>query len=142
MIICPDCGKKVPKARFCKNCGAYTAGIEDMSDVCPQCGADIEEDSGFCPACGYNLNPDNQSKNKSVFVAVILSVFIPGLAQIYLGLNTKGVILLIAYIVSVILILFTIGILLCVIIWIWALIDAVQSVNALNRGDEVKDKLF
>ena len=142
MIICPDCGKKVPKAKFCKNCGAYTANIGDSPNFCPDCGADIEGDSTFCPICGYNLNSDNLSKNKSVLLTIILSVFILGLAQIYLGLNTKGVIFLIAYIVSVILILFTIGIVLCVIVWIWALIDAVSSVNALNRGDEVKDKLF
>lgn len=77
-----------------------------------------------------------------MLIAVILSVFLPGLGQIYLGLDNKGALLLIAYVVSAILILLLIGFILVIVIWIWALVDTIISMNALNRGEEVEDKLF
>ena len=67
---------------------------------------------------------------------------LPGLGQIYLGLDNKGAVFLIGYVISAILILLIIGFLLVIIIWIWALIDTIISANALNRGEEVSDKLF
>ena len=82
------------------------------------------------------------SGDKNIIIAIILSVFLPGLGQLYLGLNRKGAIFLMAYVVSAILILILIGFLLCFIIWIWALVDVIISANALNRGDEVEDKLL
>lgn len=120
------------KIRFCFNCGNKLIG-----------------DFKFCPECGQNLTDDiaksqapTSSGEKSIILAIILSVFLPGLGQIYLGLDHKGAIFLIAYVISAILILILIGFLLCFIIWIWALIDTIISTNALNRGDEVKDKLL
>jgi len=32
--------------------------------------------------------------------------------------------------------------LLTTVIWIWALVDVIQSTNALNRGEGVEDKLL
>ena len=77
-----------------------------------------------------------------MLLAVILSIFLPGLGQIYLGLDNKGAILLVAYVVSAILILLIIGFILVIIIWIWALVDTIRSASALNRGEVVEDKLF
>lgn len=195
MVICPDCGKEVPKAKFCKNCGAYIENIEEPVQIeaspiieepvnsenkipidiidespneveeiviqnppkvkenvkyCSNCGYELGGDFNFCPNCGCDLKPKDTSRakslnvnqNKNMLLAVILSVLLPGLGQIYLGLDHKGAIFLIAYVVSAILILLIIGFLLCFVIWIWALIDTIQSTNALNRGDVVKDKLF
>lgn len=178
MVICPDCGKEVPKEKFCKNCGAYLANIEEAKPAvendslpgqssqipagnevavspqagakfCHNCGNSIAGDFKFCPSCGQDLRSNvsnsiviSHSAEKNVLLAVILSVFLPGLGQIYLGLDQKGSIFLIAYVVSAILILILIGFLLCFVIWIWALIDTIISANALNRGDEIQDKLF
>lgn len=168
MVICPDCGKDVEKSKFCKNCGAYIENIEDPINNTPQtgavipieskkkfkycfnCGYELGGDFNFCPNCGYNLNPVAASgkkslksdENKNTLLAIILSVLLPGLGQIYLGLDHKGAIFLIAYVVSAILILLIIGFLLVIVIWIWALVDTIQSVNALNRGEEVIDKLL
>lgn len=173
MVICPDCGKDVEKSKFCKNCGAYIANIEEPKPIiaesqdlqltadvavnskesgvkfCFNCGNEIPEEFEFCPNCGQDLNSSvvkssavTQPCEKNILLAIILSVFLPGLGQIYLGLDNKGAIFLIAYVVSVVLILVLIGFLLCFIIWIWALIDTIISTNAVNRGDEVKDKLF
>ena len=179
MVICPDCGKEVPKDKFCKNCGAYIQDIEevkvieekDESEVpkvneetsvpvpvksnkinfCHNCGAEITGNFKFCPECGQDLNakvsystnavvPYNKEKN--ILLAVILSVVLPGLGQMYLGLDRKGAIFLVAYVISAILILLLIGFLLCAVIWIWALIDTIISTNSINRGEEVIDKLF
>ncbi len=178
MVICPDCGKEVPKERFCKNCGAYLANIKEAKPAvgnnlpsnesnqiptgnevvvspksgvkfCHNCGNSIDGDFKFCPSCGQDLRSNvsnsivvSHSTEKNVLLAVILSVFLPGLGQIYLGLDQKGSIFLIAYVVSAILILILIGFLLCFVIWIWALIDTIISANVLNRGDEIQDKLF
>lgn len=174
MVICPDCGAKVPKDEFCKNCGAYIANIKEpitteivlkedssidsiakISDgvkhkYCFNCGHELGGDYKFCPFCGYNLKPENSSnnktfntnKNKNMILAIILSVFLPGLGQIYLGLDHKGSLFLIFYVLSAILILVLIGFLLVIVIWIWALIDTIISANALNRGEKVEDKIL
>lgn len=171
MVICPDCGKEVPENKFCKNCGAYLPKVEnvtlpvetpnnevvavkeapvDKMNYCHQCGLKLMDDFRFCPNCGLNLKKPVKTtektlssiSDKSMALAIILSVLLPGLGQIYLGLDNKGAILLIAYVVSSILILLLIGFILVIIIWIWALIDTIRSFNALNRGEEVEDKLF
>ena len=166
MVICPDCGKEVPKEKFCKNCGAYLGNIEEIpesADViiaekevatsqnvkyCTNCGYKLSGDFKFCPNCGNNINAPVKTQNvtlkkeKSMLLAIILSIFLPGLGQIYLGLDNKGALLLIAYVVSAILILLIIGFILVIIIWIWALIDTIRSASALNRGEAVEDKLF
>ncbi|WP_405295335.1 hypothetical protein [Methanobrevibacter sp.] len=202
MVLCPDCGKDVPKAKFCKNCGAYISDIEEVNVIeeqtiapvesgedsipvtvksedevimakkvipvesadeksvsdlvksdkikfCFNCGHELVGNFNFCPECGQDLRGkvSNQNshvvpKEKSTLLAVILSVFLPGLGQIYLGLDHKGAIFLIAYVVSAILILLLIGFILCIAIWIWALVDTISSANAINRGEEVNDKLL
>lgn len=166
MVICPDCGKEVPKEKFCKNCGAYLGNIKKIPETvevlpaekeviphqnvkyCSNCGYKLGSDFKFCPNCGNNINAPVKTqsvilkKEKSMILAVILSIFLPGLGQIYLGLDNKGAILLVAYVVSAILILLIIGFILVIIIWIWALIDTIRSASALNRGEVVEDKLF
>lgn len=175
MVFCPDCGKEVPKDKFCKNCGAYLANIKEVQVIeekeeseipenieksedivksnkvnfCSNCGNEIEGKFKFCPECGHKLNAEvNKSTKtvaegeKNILLAIILSIFLPGLGQMYLGLDNKGAIFLIAYVISAILILILIGFLLCAVIWIWALIDTIISANSINRGEEVLDKLF
>ena len=118
--------------RFCFNCGYRLVGDYKF---CPECGQDLSGKSNLQVA-------RSSSGEKNILLAIILSVFLPGLGQIYLGLDHKGAIFLIAYVISAILILIIIGFLLCFVIWIWALIDTIISTNALNRGEEVKDKLL
>lgn len=194
MVICPDCGKEVPKAKFCRNCGAHIADVEesevavpevesvDVAEIeedveipaeaveveetapvpvtiksegtnkpkfCYNCRFELDGEYKFCPNCGADLacpssNPPAAAprKEKYMLVSIILSVFLPGLGQLYLGLNRKGAIFLIAYIISAILVLFFIGFILCFVIWIWALVDVILSTGAINRGEDVEDKLL
>ncbi len=181
MVICPDCGKEVPNAKFCKNCGSRlpevsevvqpeeeinveSRAVQDDGEVieanvikkphyCYNCGFELDGDYKFCPNCGKDLNARssvdkssndlvNVSGEKNILISIILSIFIPGLGHFYLGLSRKGAMFLLAYIVSAILVLIIIGALLCMVIWIWALVDVIMMTNALNRGEDVEDKLF
>ena len=174
MVTCPDCGKEVPSAKFCKNCGATLpveeanspvvtddiSSVEDESAVgedetednikfCHACGFEIEEDIRYCPNCGADLHnsgiptqTSTEPRDKNIIVAIVLSVIFPGLGQFYLGLNHKGLMFLIGYIISAVLILLLVGFILCFVIWIWALVDVIQSTNALNRGENVEDRLL
>lgn len=186
MVICPDCRKEVPSAKFCKNCGARLPEVEkeipivsEETDVaveetipvsasvvteeetarketeskikyCRNCGFELNGEFKFCPNCGANLDGFAAPRQtnivshvkKNILIAIILSVIFPGLGQFYLGLNHKGLIFLISYIISAILIILFIGFLLMLVVWIWALVDTIQSTNAINNGEEVKDKLL
>ena len=178
LVVCPDCGKEVPIAKFCRYCGATLPNVNDSdsdeiseevvsvedeathietseeeSNVksCPSCGFEIDEESEVCPNCGANLyDIDNSSqsiavyenKEKNKVLAIILSVILPGLGQFYLKLNHKGLMFLIGWIISIILTPLQVGFILCVVIWLWALIDTIQSTDALNNGELVEDRLL
>ena len=230
MVTCPDCGKEVPNAKFCRNCGAklpeieevevvendaVVESVEDVSDVgveeektaddsakvidvveeetveepaeevevntsskqtkfCSNCGNEVSVETAFCPKCGYGLIQEEEpqtkfcqscgkkininaeicphcgvrvanirsSEEKSVVLSAILSFLFPGLGHLYIGLTKKGISFIIAYIVSAILIMLLIGIILVIVVWLWALIDSIKSTEAINRGDYVEDKLF
>ena len=134
-VIPPETKQESKKYKFCRNCGYELTG-----------------DYKFCPECGYDLSgrvtanrssvPSVNSGEKNLVLAVILSVIFPGLGQIYLGLNQKGILFIVGYIISAILIFLLIGFLLVLVVWIWALVDVVQSTNAINNGEYVEDKLF
>ncbi|WP_405310222.1 zinc-ribbon domain-containing protein [Methanobrevibacter sp.] len=134
-VIPPETKQESKKYKFCRNCGYELTG-----------------DYKFCPECGYDLSgrvttnrssvPSVNSGEKNLVLAVILSVIFPGLGQIYLGLNQKGILFIVGYIISAVLILLLIGFLLVLVVWIWALVDVVQSTNAINNGEYVEDKLF
>ena len=61
---------------------------------------------------------------KNPAVALILSLFIPGVGQFYNGDNKKGGIMLGGFILSVVLTTIVIGVFGMLGIWIWGMIDA------------------
>ena len=50
-VVCPACGKTVPKAKFCFECGK-----ELTEPVCPKCGKSIVAGAKFCLECGEKLS--------------------------------------------------------------------------------------
>lgn len=50
MVVCPGCGKVVPKGKFCLECGYKFA-----SNTCPKCGATLPEGAKFCLECGERI---------------------------------------------------------------------------------------
>ena len=63
----------------------------------------------------------------------MLSFFWSGLGQIYNGQIGKGVVFMVAYAISVLLIYAVIGIFTTPILWIWGMIDANKSANRINK---------
>jgi membrane protease subunit (stomatin/prohibitin family) len=49
-IVCPGCGKTVPKGKFCLECGC------PLENKCPSCGAELPAGSKFCLECGTKVN--------------------------------------------------------------------------------------
>ena len=49
-IICPFCGKKTPKGKFCVECG------HKLQSQCPKCGAEVPDGAKFCLQCGEKLS--------------------------------------------------------------------------------------
>ncbi len=142
--FCSNCGTEVAiETVFCPQCGFRLIGEDKpQTKFCQNCGKKIDINAEICPHCGVRVANVAAYQEKNSLLAAILSFLFPGLGHIYLGLNKKGISFIIAYIVSAILILLFVGIVLCIIVWLWALIDSIKSTEALNRGEFVEDKLF
>lgn len=112
---------------------------------CKNCGFEMKDENiKFCPSCGAPTSGETQvniSNNKNPILAAILSFLIIGLGQIYLGLTKKGIMLLIAAVISGFLMLIIIGYVLWLIIWIYAIYDAYNSANKINMGVHVQDTI-
>ncbi|MEG1526454.1 MAG: SPFH domain-containing protein [Erysipelotrichaceae bacterium] len=52
-IICPNCGAKTTKGKFCTECGHV------LIDSCPKCGNFVPIGSNFCLQCGTKLSEEN-----------------------------------------------------------------------------------
>jgi len=154
MVTCQNCGVEVKdEAKFCQNCGAdineQKATNENETKFCSNCGFELDKNIKFCPECGKAtdnkpITKDNVSVttvNKDPILAAILSFFIVGLGQIYIGLTKKGIILFLLAFISAILIIFIIGWFLWVVIYIYAKDDAYNSANKINAGETVEDTL-
>jgi TM2 domain-containing membrane protein YozV len=80
---------------------------------CPNCGTKVPDDAQFCPYCATALQPQATSPagqtsmvqstgRKSTLVAVILSVILSGLGQLYLGARKRGLIFIVVGIIFIV----------------------------------------
>ena len=151
---CPNCGHKIDEGmNFCRNCGTKIAQEQkkvNKTKFCTNCGTELSEDAKFCPECG--ISPTEQPNygqtrslvktNKSPLLAVILSFFLPGLGQAYLGLIKKGIILfIIAMIGGFLMSVTNLGYIFYLIAWGYAMYDGYNSAEKINKGIEVEDKI-
>ena len=142
--ICPSCGSEIAEnSKFCANCGAETTVVEvNKTKFCPKCGFKMDDGLNFCPNCENSTNVVSAVRSdKSPALAAILSFFIVGLGQIYLGLTKKGILLLVGAIISGVLMLIFIGWILWLIIWIYSIYDAYISAQKINSGIVVEDTI-
>lgn len=78
-----------------------------------------------------STQPPKFYKNPSI--SVVLSFLITGLGQIYNGQIGKGVIFIILWAISVLLMFVVIGFVTTPILWIWGMIDAYKSAQKINE---------
>ena len=45
-VICPKCGQRTPKGKFCAQCG------QPLSAACSNCGSELPDGAKFCLNCG------------------------------------------------------------------------------------------
>jgi TM2 domain-containing membrane protein YozV len=69
---------------------------------------------------------------KSPGLAAVLSFFICGLGQIYNGQILKGLIFLVAYLISWWMMYIIIGFITTPILWIWGIVDAYRKAQKIN----------
>ena len=70
---------------------------------------------------------------KNPGVATVLSFFFMGLGQIYNGQIGKGIIFIILYAISVVLMFVIVGFITTPILWIWGMVDANKSAKKINE---------
>jgi TM2 domain-containing membrane protein YozV len=73
-------------------------------------------------------------QGRSAAVAVIASLFIPGLGSMLNEKVAKGILILACYIVAVVTIFFFIGFILAPAVWIWGMVAANNDAHAWNRA--------
>lgn len=113
---------------YCQNCGKE---IPDGAKFCPECGH--SSTSGAAPG-GMDANTAVMFNKKSEGLALILSLLITGLGQIYVGQTTRGIWMLVGAIILWVLtaaLLFP-GIIL-VVLWIYGMYDAYKLANDYNH---------
>ncbi len=70
---------------------------------------------------------------KNPGVAAVLSFFFCGLGQIYNGQILKGIIMLVCYAISALMMYVVIGFITTPILWIWGMYDAYRTAEKKNR---------
>lgn len=121
----------IPKTMYCQNCGSQ---LPDSAKFCDRCGAKVGTDTERSNSnIEYNMASIMVNK-KSEALALILSLLIPGLGQIYNGQVSKGAMMIVAAIVCAVLIFvfFPIGIL-YIVLWIYAMYDAFKDAKEYNQ---------
>ena len=114
--------------------------MEDTK-YCGNCGNQIDANAEICPDCGVrqpgysSQGPAYQQKNPGI--AAVLSALWVGLGQIYNGEIVKGIILIIAYIISVCLTIILIGFITTPILWIFGIYDAYNTAKKINAGEVI-----
>lgn len=112
---------------------------------CPNCGASIDEMAEICPQCGVRVMfPQVYTQPKNGGVAAVLSAIIPGLGQLYCGKGMRGAGF---FVLNLFVLLLFSGassespnsggtdflFLLVIIVWIWNILDARKIAGSTNR---------
>ncbi|MDO5848418.1 MAG: zinc ribbon domain-containing protein [Methanobrevibacter sp.] len=159
MVKCSNCGTE-GMGKFCSQCGTklvhkeaptVETKIENGSDgmvkfnKCSSCGSSVDSSAKFCDMCGADLD-----ENKEVIVvekvnpikSAIFSAIVPGIGQVYNNQPKKGLIIFVIWIIGVILILFIVGWIIVVIMWLYSIYDAFTSAKKLNEGILLDDSIL
>lgn len=87
------------------------------------------------PPAGYPVyRPAPSVRPRGRAVGAIVSLFLPGVGSMINGSVGRGFLILFAYLISWVLILFAIGFILAPAVWIWGIIDGALSADRWNRA--------
>jgi TM2 domain-containing membrane protein YozV len=109
--------------QFCQGCGSKTASNQSASAVGLVA-------TGVAPAQQVIV----VTAGKNPGIAAVLSFFWAGLGQIYNGEISKGILLLVLYVISACLIFVVIGFITTPILWIYGMVDAYRTAEKINAG--------
>jgi TM2 domain-containing membrane protein YozV len=125
-MFCSGCGHQMDAGQqFCPGCGLKNPAVQPTSMV----------SSGGMGVAGTGVAPAQQIivvAEKSPGLAAVLAFFWAGLGQIYNGEITKGIVLMVAYVVSCVLIALVIGFITTPILWIYGMVDAYRTAEKFN----------
>ena len=103
--------------------------------ICPECNVLIDGKE-TCKICAGIIASHNQAPaHKEPILALLLSFFIPGMGQLYLGNNDRGFKLIICAIVAWVLTAVCIGLFIYLGIWLFGMYDAYTLAERINRGE-------
>lgn len=105
---------------------------EELHSACQRVGLDL--------GCAWHTQMASHTKDwgvtlleKKARTAVLLSFLFCGLGHLYSGERGKGIVLVVAYMVSLLLMSGAIGFLTTPILWVWGMYDAYKSVERTNH---------
>jgi TM2 domain-containing membrane protein YozV len=106
------------------------AGWQPLPIAAPSYAAPPTLLQGYAPSAttGYVVAP------KSPAVAVLLSLFFPGVGSLVSGSQTTGTIILIGWLVSIPLMFVCVGFFTYFGFWVWGLFDAYNAAQSWNRA--------
>ncbi len=108
---------------------------------CSNCGQQIDEEAEICPECGVRqarpVYREVVYQQKNPGLAAVLSALFVGFGQIYNGQIAKGLIMMVLYFFSILLILVLIGLITTPLIWIYGIYDAYNTAKGINAGEIV-----
>ncbi|UZE92655.1 MAG: zinc ribbon domain-containing protein [Methanosarcinales archaeon] len=117
--------KPDPDEKYCSECGAI---IKKAAEICPKCGTRV---------IGLSKTHIQTVQLKNPGLAALASFLWCGAGQVYNGQILKGIILLIAYVISIVLIIIGIGLITTPLLWIYGIYDAYKTAEKINAGDIV-----
>ncbi|WP_353893490.1 zinc ribbon domain-containing protein [Proteinivorax hydrogeniformans] len=134
--VCMSCGlRPLSESKYCQECGAETS---EKQEICVKCGCRVHK----AAATGFNIDSNEiiypSNPPKSPATATLISCFVPGVGQVYLGQTAKGLVCLAA---TFALSTFTAGIGYFP-IWIAMMVDANLIGKKLERGQSVRQWEF
>ncbi len=110
-----------------------------MTRFCSTCGAPVPETAKFCNECGARLpgpvspgQPEpaqDAGGQKSTFLALAGSTFVPGLGQVYEGNILRGYLVFLGTIFG-----FFLFIVPGLVIWLYGIYDAYSTADRMNGG--------
>ena len=125
-MFCSGCGRPMDASQqFCAGCGARNPAVQTVG---PQT-------TSMVATAGTGVVPAQQVivvSEKSPGLAAVLSFFWAGLGQIYNGEISKGILLLVCYGISCVLMAVVIGFFTTPILWIYGMVDAYKTAEKFN----------